>query len=115
MSTQLLSQYEEELLQEIRQIPLPYIPNLLKIVQLFRDSVSSQEKLLQKEEDTPVVSSLDSLDDMKLQELKALLDIQAQYESKDRLREREPMRVDFEVIEFEDNFPESRKESEHSL
>ena len=111
MTTQTLSQYEEELLQEIRQIPPPYIPNLLKIVRLFRDSVSSQEKLLKKE-DTLVVSSLDSLDDMKSQELKALLDIQAYYESKDRLREREPMRVDFDVIEFEDTFPASRKESE---
>ena len=115
MSTQLLSQYEEELLQEIRQIPPPYIPNLLKIVKLFRDSVSSQEKLLKREEDTSVVSSLDSFDDMNPQELKALLDIQAQYESKDRLREREPMRVDFDVIEFEDTFPASRKESEQGV
>ena len=47
---------------------------------------------------------LDYLDDMNPQELKALLDIQAQYESKDRLRELEPMRVDFDVIEFGNNF-----------
>jgi hypothetical protein len=111
MTIQLLSQYEEELLQEIRQIPLPYLPNLLKIVRLFRDSVSPQQKRLKKEEDISV-ASLGSLDDINPQELSALLDIQAQYESKDRLRELEPMRVDFDVIEFEDNFPASRKEYE---
>ncbi len=110
MATQLLSQYEEELLQEIRQVPLPYLPNPhvktwgYEIVRLFRDSVSSQPELLrkEKEEDTSV-ASLDSLDDMNPQELEASLEIQAQYESKDRLRELEPMQVDFDVIEFEDN------------
>ena len=110
MTMQLLSQYEEKLLQEIRQIPLPYLPNLLKIVRLFRDSVSSQQKWLKKEAEDTSVASLDSLDDVNLQELKALLDLQAQYESKDQLREIEPMQVDFDVIEFEDNFPASRKE-----
>ena len=102
MTTQPLPQYEEELLQEIRQIPLPYLPNLLKIVRLFRDSLSLQQKRLEKEKEEDMLShersespiaSLDSLDDMNPQELKALLDIQAQYESKDRLREQEPMRV----------------------
>jgi hypothetical protein len=110
MTTQLLSQYEEELLIEIRQIPLSYLPNLLKIVRLFRDSVSSQQKWLKKErEEDTSVASLDSLDDMNPKELSALLDIQSQYEAKDRLREREPMRVDFDVIQFEDNFPARQK------
>jgi len=115
MTTQTLSQYEEELLQEIRQIPPPYIPNLLKIVRLFKDSLLSEEELLKKEADMSVLSSLDSFDDMNPQELKALLDIQAHYESKDRLQEREPMRVDFDVIEFEDTFPESRREGEQGV
>jgi len=112
MTIQPLSQYEEELLQEVRQIPLSDLPNLLKIVRLFRNSVSSQQKRLKKGKE---VASLDSLDDMPPQELESFLDIQAQCESKDRLRELEPMRVDFDVIEFKDNFPMSRKESEHSL
>jgi len=115
MTAQNLSQYEEELLQEIRQIPPPYIPNLLKIVRLFKDSLLSEEELLKKEADMSVLSSLDSFDDMNPQELKALLDIQAHYESKDRLQEREPMRVDFDVIEFEDTFPESRREGEQGV
>jgi len=116
VTTQVLSQYEEELLQEIRQIPLTYLPNLFKMVQLFRDSVSNQQKRLkdEKEEDTSV-ASLDSLGDMNPKELKALLDIQVQYESKEWLRELLPMRVDFDVIEFEDDFPPSSKESEHSV
>ncbi len=95
-TTQPSSQYEEELLQEIRQIPLTYLPNLLKIVQLFRDSVSNQQRRLEKEKEEE--SSLDSLDDMNPKELKALLDIQAQYESKEWLRELLPMRVDFDLI-----------------
>lgn len=113
MTTQLLSQYEQELLQEIRHIPLPYLPNLLQIVRLFRDSVSQQQDSLKKEpaEDRSI-GALDLLDEKNQPELHALLEIQAQYESKDRLREREPMRVNFDVIEFEDNFPRSRKESE---
>lgn len=111
MTAQLLSQYEEELLQEIRQIPPPYLPNLLKIVQLFRNSVSQQEEQLKKEKEEDMsVASPDSLDNMDPQQLKALLDIQAQYESKDRLPELEPMRVDFDMIEFEDNFPARREE-----
>ena len=110
MATQLLSQYEAELLQEIRQISLPYLPNPhvktwgYEIVRLFRDSVSLQQKRSEKEEEGYTsVASLDFSDDMNPQELKKLLDIQAQYESKDRLRELEPMQVDFDVIEFEDN------------
>jgi len=51
---------------------------------------------------------------MNPKELKVLLDIQAQYESQDRLREREPMQVDFDVIEFED-FPASKRESEQKI
>ena len=103
MSTQPLLQYEEELLQEIRQIPLPYLPNLLKIVRIFRDSVSSQEKWLKKEEEEDTsVASLNTLDNMNPQELSKLLDIQAQYESKEQLRERKLMQVDFDIIEFEE-------------
>lgn len=58
----------------------------------------------EKKNDTSV-ATLDSLDDMEPQELKALLDIQTQYESKDRLREFLPMQVDFDTVEFEDDFP----------
>ncbi len=59
--------------------------------------------------------NIDSLHDMNPQELKELLDIQAQYESKDRLRELEPMRVDFDVIEFGDNFMASSKKGEREI
>lgn len=108
MATRTLSQYEEELLREIRQIPSSYLPNLIEIVKLFRDSVSSQQKQ-KKEEDSSLL-----VDDMAEQELDALLDIQASYESKERLREFQPMQVDFDRIEFE-SFPKSRKESEQEV
>lgn len=106
MTTQSLSQYEEELLREIRQIPSSYLPNLIEIVKLL----ASQQK--QKKEAVLFTSrSVDSsllVDDMAEQELDTLLDIQASYESKERLREFQPMQVDFDRIEFE-SFPKSLK------
>jgi len=35
-----LSVYENQLLKEVREMPIEYLPNLLKIVRVFRRSVS---------------------------------------------------------------------------
>ncbi len=37
-----LSVYEEQLIYEIRETPPEYLPNLLQIVRLFRESVTLQ-------------------------------------------------------------------------
>jgi hypothetical protein len=34
------TQYQKELANEIREMPIEYLPNLLKIVRLFRESVA---------------------------------------------------------------------------
>ncbi|MBD2528665.1 hypothetical protein H6G97_03445 [Nostoc flagelliforme FACHB-838] len=84
-----------ELLLEIQQTPEEYVPELLQIVRLFRQSVTMKQTLLNNWEDA--IHEINQSDAVKQQERKT--NIKKIFESWNELDEQEEQQQILEIIE----------------